>query len=183
MYKTFLVHRPHKQIAGHIWPVGWSLLTLTEARFYRQKTIVGVGRFIYSNCKWTNLKERRDAAWFMFLKNYVGSCMAILMVSSTSLKNVSIGSWTLSSWLRSLEQTIFLSKARWICWFLFEPRKFFFFSLMLILIIIKISPFSSITKHGLRDIMFEDTFPAGHTCSFILFPFTTEIIWPVTNGS
>lgn len=174
-------------MAGQIWPREWSLLTPhPDSRFYRQETIVGVGCFIYSKGKWSDLKERRDLVWFMFLKNYFGSCVVILMVSSTSLKNVSVGSWTLSSWLRSLEQTIFLAKALQICWFLsvwITEGFSFSFNVDSQSIVIKISPFSSIAKHGLGNAMLEDAFPAVHARSFLLFPFTTEIIWPVTNWS
>lgn len=49
-----------------------------------------LGWGLYSKSKWCDLKEKRDMVWFVVLKNYFGSCVVILTVSSTFLdKSVS----------------------------------------------------------------------------------------------
>lgn len=145
--------------------------------------------FTHSKCRWSDLQEKRDMLWFMFFKNYSGSCTAILMVSSAFLESVSIGSWAPSCWLKSLEQSVFPWKAPWICWFSgFESLE----GLLLLLFCLscwfsihnlKNFPISSVTRHSLWDTRFEDAFPAAHVCSFPLFPFTNIIIWPATSQS
>lgn len=98
------------------------------------------------------------------------------MVSSAFLENVSIGSWAPSCWLKSLEQTVFPSKAPWSCWFsgfdslegfLFFGCCFFVFNVDSQSIILKISPFLHHHTRPLRH----DIWGCISSSSCVFFPF------------
>ena len=123
---------------------------------------------LYSKSKWCDLKEKRDMVWFMVLKNYFGSCVVIFwQCHQVSWTKASVGSPMLSFWSRIPGSTISPSEVLWICWFLSEPQslKLFFFNVDFQSVILKISLFSYIAKHGLGATMLEDTFPSTQTCA------------------